>query len=47
MEALRKAIAEHGQYRDVLYIPKEGEAVEQRCLVVPAYIIEPLIKKQK
>ena len=45
--AFKKAIAEHGQYRDVSYIGKDGKAVGTRCLVVPARIVEPLLKRGK
>ena len=42
---LRKALVEWGQYRDVEYIPKDGEVVVKRCLIIPAVVVEPLIKK--
>ena len=39
---LRDTLIEHGQYRDVSYIEKNGTSVERRCLIVPAKVIEPL-----
>lgn len=41
---LKEAILEYGQYRDVWYM-KDGKDELRRCLVVPAKIIEPLVKK--
>lgn len=44
---LKKTILEHGQYRDVQYINKDGTSEGKRCLVVPAKVVEPLLKKGK
>jgi len=43
MTDLKQTIIEHGQYRDVSYITKDGEIDECRCLVVPAREIEPIL----
>ena len=45
-DKLRDALVKHGQYRDVWYIKKGGTAEEKRCLVVPAVVIEPLLKEK-
>ena len=40
---LENTIKEYGQYRDVSYIDKSGEAIKTRCLIVPAKYIEPVL----
>ena len=42
---LKDALVKAGQYRDVWYIKKDGSSEEKRCLIVPAVIIEPLLKE--
>lgn len=45
-KALKDVLVEHGQYRDIWYIEKDGTSVERRCLIVPAKDIEPLIESK-
>ncbi len=48
MDTIREALIKHGQYRDVWYLHKDNDGVdcgEVRCLIVPAQVIEPLLKE--
>ena len=47
-DTIREALIEHGQYRDVWYLHKDNDSMdngEVRCLVIPAQVIEPLLKE--
>lgn len=46
MDKLKDALVREGQYRDVWYIKKDGTSEEKRCLIVPAVVIEPLLKEE-
>ncbi len=41
---LMDVVIKYGQYRDVSYIDKTGKSETKRCLIVPAKVVEPIIK---